>query len=85
MQAYGVYECAAKLGRKIPEDLSVMGFDDNLYSFMLDAPLTTMRQPMKKIAESACDMILQLIHGNGKPENVSLPAEFIVRKSVKTV
>lgn len=83
MQAYGVYECAAKRGMKIPDDLSVTGFDDNLYSFMLDAPLTTMRQPVKKIAESACDMILQLIHGNGNPENVSLPAEFIVRKSVK--
>ncbi len=83
MQAYGVYESAKEQGKKIPEDLSVVGFDDNFYSAILETPLTTMRQPVKKIAESACEIILKLIQGESSPETVHLPAEFIVRESVK--
>lgn len=84
-QAYGVYESAKALGKSIPNDLSVVGFDDNFYSALLETPLTTMRQPIKKIAEAACDIILRLIRGEASPETVQIPAEFIIRKSVGSV
>lgn len=83
MQAYGVYQAAKAAGLRIPEDLSVVGFDDNAYSAILDTPLTTLRQPVKKIAEAACEIILQLIRGVEVPESVYLPAELILRGSVR--
>lgn len=83
MQAYGVYEIAKSLGKRIPNDISVVGFDDTFYSAVIDEPLTTMRQPVKEIAEEACRMILGLIGGEERERSLHLPAELIVRKSVK--
>ena len=82
MQAYGVYESAKELGVKIPEDLSVFGFDDTFYSSLLETPLTTMRQPVKTLAEEACRVILDLIEGKKTQRSVKLPAEIVERKSV---
>jgi len=83
MQAYGVYESASRAGKKIPDDLSVVGFDDALYSSYLETPLTTMRQPVKELAEEACRAVLSLVEGTEPVKDVRLPAELIVRDSVK--
>lgn len=85
VQAFGVYQSAKRVGKRIPGDLSVVGFDDALYSSLLDTPLTTMRQPVKSLAEEACRIILAMVEGKGEGENVMLPAELIVRSSVKTI
>lgn len=85
MQAYGVYESAKRAGLHIPEDLSVVGFDDDFYSSILGTPLTTMRQPIRKIAEAACGSILRLVRGEERVESIRIPAELIVRKSVKRI
>ena len=85
VQAFGVYESAKRAGKKIPEDISIVGFDDALYSSLLDTPLTTMRQPVKSLAEEACRIILALVEGKGQVENVQLPAELIIRNSVSKV
>ncbi len=82
VQAFGVYESAKRAGKKVPEDISIVGFDDALYSSLLDTPLTTMRQPVKSLAEEACRIVLALVEGKGKVENVLLPAELIIRDSV---
>lgn len=83
VQAFGVYESAKRAGKKIPDDLSIVGFDDAIYSSLLDTPLTTMRQPVKELAEEACRTVLTLVEGTGKIENVHLPAELIIRESVR--
>lgn len=86
MQACGVYEAAKRAGKRIPEDISVVGFDDNYYSSVLETPLTTMRQPIKRIAEEACDMLLNMIENKKLKQNaVRLPAELVVRSSVKNI
>lgn len=84
VQAFGVYESAKRAGKKIPEDISIVGFDDALYSSLLDTPLTTMRQPVKSLAEEACRIVLALVEGTGGNENVMLPAELVIRSSVRT-
>lgn len=61
MMAYGVYKAAKEAGRVIGKDLSVVGFDDLLFSSMLDVPLTSIRQPVEEIAVRAVDILLNCI------------------------
>lgn len=58
--AHGVYKAAAKLGLSIPNDLSVIGFDDNPLSVFSQPPLTTVYLPKESIANS-CIQILHAI------------------------
>ena len=57
-QAFGVYDAAHQLGLRIPEDLSVMGFDDIESARYLGPPLTTMRQPMVEMTRSVLEILL---------------------------
>lgn len=85
MQAYGVYESAKRAGKRIPNDVSVMGFDDNIYSSVLEVPLTTMRQPVETIAKEVCRSILALIEGKGMEIPVCCPAQLVRRLSVADI
>lgn len=85
MQAYGVYESAKRAGKRIPDDISVMGFDDTFYSSVLETPLSTMRQPIKTIAEEVCSAILGLIDGGSGEVNIRLPAAIVERDSVRRI
>ena len=51
LQALGLYEAARELGLRIPEDLSVVGFDDLPLARWVGPPLTTVRQPLTEMAE----------------------------------
>lgn len=83
MQACGVYASARRMGKRIPEDCSVIGFDDSFCSSVLDVPLSTMRQPVQEIASQACNMLLERIGGGQGISSFSLPARLIARASVK--
>lgn len=83
IMAFGVYKAAAERGFKIPEDLSVIGFDDiNLTHFMLP-PLTTITQPTKAIGEHAARQMLEMIEtGNLVVPNKVLDIALKKRSSV---
>ncbi len=81
-QALGVYEAARKRGLRIPEDLSVVGFDDLALSRWLPPPLTTVRQALTEIGRVAAQMLGQLIAGGPLTSTrVELSTELIVRES----
>lgn len=61
--AAGVYKAARKRGLTIPDDLSVIGFDDVMIARWLQPELTTIRQPLEDMARGAIRMALQLVHG----------------------
>lgn len=83
MMAYGVYKAAKEAGLTIGKDISVVGFDDLLFSSMLDVPLTSVRQNVKEIAERASDILLNSIAGKEASEEGGLSApELVVRNSV---
>ncbi|WP_232248194.1 LacI family DNA-binding transcriptional regulator [Streptacidiphilus rugosus] len=63
LQALGLYEAARELGLRIPEDLSVVGFDDLPLARWVGPPLTTVRQPLTEMAEVATRMVLDLARG----------------------
>ena len=67
---------------KIPEEMSITGFDDIEFSRISDPPLTTVSQPAKEIGKVAMRTLLKKINGEGiAQETIVLPHELIVRKS----
>ncbi len=82
MMAYGVYRQASQRGMRVPEDLSIVGFDDLPFSEFAEAPLTTVKQPAYLIGECAASKIIGMINNPGEvQENVQFKPELIVRKS----
>jgi DNA-binding LacI/PurR family transcriptional regulator len=65
--AYGVYAAARELSVSIPDDLSVMGYDDNPISALLGPPLTTFAWDSERLVEVAVGMVLAAIDGRGPP------------------
>jgi LacI family transcriptional regulator len=81
-QAFGVYEAARQRGLRIPEDLSVIGFDDLPVARWASPPLTTVRQPLPQMGSAAAQMLGELIEGLPLRSNrVELSTELIVRES----
>lgn len=80
--AIGAIQTLKAKGLRIPEDMSITGFDDIHYAKYWDPGLTTVAQPAEDIGKIAMDMLLQIIEGDqGNAEEVILPAKFIIRKS----
>jgi LacI family repressor for deo operon, udp, cdd, tsx, nupC, and nupG len=82
--AMGAIEVARRLGVRVPEQLSVVGFDDIRFARHMDPPLTTIAQPMRRIGEGAVRLLLGILAGGGDaetPESVTLPHKLVVRAS----
>ena len=83
-EALFIYEAAEKLGLKIPEDLSVVGFADLDFSAKLHPPLTTVRQRPKEIGRRAAQLILDRLDGDlegSPPTTIRVGGDLIVRES----
>jgi LacI family transcriptional regulator, xylobiose transport system transcriptional regulator len=82
LQALGVYQAAREAKLHIPEDLSVVGFDDLPIARWVSPPLTTIRQPLIEMAEAAAELVVGLARGEEPPQmRVELATELIVRES----
>jgi LacI family transcriptional regulator len=81
-QAYGIYLAARARSLRIPEDLSVVGFDDVDLCQWVTPQLTTVRQPLAAMAAEATRLVLALSRGDQVPKRrVQLASELIVRAS----
>lgn len=82
LQALGVYQAARELRLHIPEDVSVVGFDDLPVGRWVGPPLTTIRQPLIEMAVTAAELALSMARGE-KPvqPRVELTTELVVRES----
>jgi LacI family repressor for deo operon, udp, cdd, tsx, nupC, and nupG len=80
--AIGVIHAARQGGHAVPDDLSVVGFDDIRFAQYCDPPLTTIRQPMRELGEATVRLLLNILRGNVKEAvSVTLPHALIVRAS----
>lgn len=61
LMAYGVMSAAQEFGLRIPEDITLIGFDDNPSSKHMNPALTTVRQPFSDMGQRAIDLLLYLI------------------------
>ncbi|RZS91361.1 LacI family transcriptional regulator [Motilibacter rhizosphaerae] len=82
VMARGVYQAAARLGLRIPDDLSVVGFDDLPEASWLVPGLTTVRQPVHEMAATALRLLLRLQGGSGgESTRIELATSLVVRGS----
>jgi LacI family repressor for deo operon, udp, cdd, tsx, nupC, and nupG len=80
--AIGAMQTLKNQGIRIPEDISVTGFDDIAYAKYSDPSLTTISQPAEEMGKMAMDMLLKVIEGEPLSQRECvLPTEFIIRKS----
>lgn len=82
LMAAGALQALREAGRRVPEDVAVVGFDDRPLARHLHPPLTTVRQPIEGIGRRMTQLLLGLLAGEGvAPEPVVLPTELVVRAS----
>lgn len=79
--AVGVLEALHSAGKRVPEDVSVVGFDDQRLSVYLSPPLTTVRAPTGEVGRMAANKLVQLIHTKKTESLILLPTEIIIRGS----
>ncbi|MEM9301756.1 MAG: LacI family DNA-binding transcriptional regulator [Pseudomonadota bacterium] len=85
--AIGCYHEIKAAGLRIPEDISVMGFDDIRYAEVMDPPLTTIFQPAEEIGERVMYRLCRAIedgNGDGDSQPEIVPHKLIVRQSVSS-
>ncbi|MDO9572318.1 MAG: LacI family DNA-binding transcriptional regulator [Candidatus Omnitrophota bacterium] len=82
--ALEVMAVARELGKNIPDDLSIVGFDDNPSGLYGPVALTTVRQPLIRMAEESVKELNRLIAlKKNAPKKILLPADIIIRESCK--
>ena len=82
MMAHGALQALRDAGRRVPSDVSVIGFDDFEISRYSDPPLTTVRQPIVDIGRTMASQMLGLVNDRRDvPQEVVLPTELVVRES----
>lgn len=81
MQAAGVYAAAWEMGRRIPTDVSVVGFDDFPTSTWLSPPLTTVHHGVREMAKAGAETLVRLLRGSDVSTRMSVMTSLVVRKS----
>jgi LacI family transcriptional regulator len=79
--AMGVYSALKEAGLSIPEDISVVGFDDSRMSAFLTPPLTTVRAPTEEVGRVATEQLIGHIRGEKVEAEVLLPTSLVIRQS----
>ena len=79
--ACGIMAAAQELSRKIPEDLSVVGFDNTFFTRLTCPPLTSIEIPKKLIGKRSVELLIRLMHNNGVQSYVIEEVKLVERKS----
>lgn len=82
MMAFGACKYLRDQGLSIPDDISVIGYDDNFFSELMEVPLTTIHQPIEKAGSSATKALIEAIEsGKAMPSFTTDEPKLIIRKS----
>lgn len=81
LMADGALRALRQAGRRVPDDVAVIGFDDIEIARYTEPPLTTVRQPILTIGRELARMVLRLAAGEEVASSVVLPTELIIRES----
>lgn len=84
--ALSALQTVYQAGLRVPEDVSLIGFDDPPSAALSNPPLTTFRQPLEQLGARAVHKLLDLAKGNSpEPVHEYLPIELVIRQSSKQV
>jgi LacI family transcriptional regulator len=86
LMAYGAYSALKELKLKVPDDISIVGFDDLMFSKMLSVPLTTIYQDIHELGEKATQLMMDFLKG-GKTSQTFIRTEpsLVIRDSTKQI
>lgn len=79
--AIGAIHQLKEMGKRVPQDISVVGFDDLLHTVYVNPSLTTVHLPLYEVGVLACEKLIHRIAGNAEPVRAVLPTHLVVRKS----
>jgi DNA-binding LacI/PurR family transcriptional regulator len=79
--AAGMYLAARERGVRIPEDLSVVGFDDMDFARVLSPPLTTVALDAERLGATSFELLEKRLSGERTRKRIVLPAQLLVRGS----
>jgi len=86
MMAIGFIHTAAAYGVRVPDDISVIGFDNTELSAVVSPTLTTIAQPIEEIAEIATERLLQKVENSSRDvKKIILEPHLIIRESCKRI
>ena len=77
---------ARSLGLSVPDDVSVIGFDNIPESALTDPPLTTIDQSIQTMGEEAVRLLVDLLNGvTDRPHQITLPTKLVERQSCRAI
>ncbi len=80
--AYGAMKAIAERGMRVPEDIAIVGFSDDIRSELIPTPLTTIRQPAYEVGKRAAQQLFAEIGGTSNPvDQITVKAELVIRRS----
>ena len=84
--AAGIITGLVQARRRVPRDVSIIGFDDILYSQVISPPLTTIHQDAEEKGVIAAGMMMDYLEGKEKcPRNITMPMNVVERDSVRNI
>ena len=82
MAAYGASSQLRKEGLRVPDDISLVGYDDIFFSELLDVPLTTVRQPIYDMGQEAAKQLVEEVESKTASRKcITFQPELIRRES----
>jgi DNA-binding LacI/PurR family transcriptional regulator len=81
LMADGALRCLRRAGRRVPDDVAVVGFDDIEIARYTEPPLTTVRQPIQELGREMVRQLLRLAAGEDIEPSLVLPTELVIRES----
>ncbi len=80
--AFGAIKAIQENGLRIPDDIAIVGFSDDIRAALMPAPLTTVRQPAYLLGKSAAEKLLAIIEGNSEAGGeIVIETERVIRQS----
>ena len=84
--AIGALKALRLMGKRVPQDVALVSFDDIPLASAMEPPITTVRQPVQRMGALAVEMLLNVLESspseNGSPvQRIVLPTELVVRTS----
>lgn len=76
-----ILQVCAKQGKKVPQDLKIVGFDDVNVAQLTVPRITTIHQPIKEIAENAVSILISASEGKTVPKKTLLPVSLVIRET----
>lgn len=86
MMTLGFLKYISECGKKVPDDYSIISYDNTLHNFVVSPKITTIDQDLGKLARNSCRLLFKNINNkNVDPEVICLNPQLIVNESVKTI